>query len=317
MLKLGYVRNKRKKPIYNESLLAGETLRPRKKKNVGDQVGKPEEETVFKQDRYNLRPDFENQVEPETHKHYTAYKSVPTGDVIPAHWLVKYEDGTTGTESAKDVQKHFGLNFMNYCINSCSKKFVSVPVGANKESSLIDWPNLILQEAPKIEYKQGKEDDLCIIKAFASVLHHVGFISEAKELNDKFNHKMYSFTNKDYNLQAIYHYLMKLLPYWLQVTRRGVKDMKWDEDIQNYDLFLGVLKGSDGQVNHAVGIFNNWIFDGNEDIAIPLSKEGLDYCVSTPKTKVEFLKFNDVFLFRENNKHQYLKRKYHFGPDDD
>jgi len=48
-----------------------------------------------------------------------------------------------------------------------------------------------------------------------------------------------------------------------------------------------------------------------------LSKEGLDYFVSTPKTKVEFLKSNDGFLFCENNKHQYLKRKYHFEPDND
>ena len=40
MVELGYVRDKRKKPIYNESLLAGEKLRPRKKKNVGDQVGR-------------------------------------------------------------------------------------------------------------------------------------------------------------------------------------------------------------------------------------------------------------------------------------
>ena len=32
MLKLGYVRNKRKKPVYNESLMARETLQPRKKK---------------------------------------------------------------------------------------------------------------------------------------------------------------------------------------------------------------------------------------------------------------------------------------------
>ena len=91
--------------------------------------------------------------------------------------------------------------------------------------------------------------------------------------------------------------------------------MKWDEDIEDYDLFLGVLKGSDGEVNHAVGIFNNWIFDGNEDIAIPLSKEGLDYCISTPTIQHEFVKFNDGFFFCENFKRQSMKRKYHFELD--
>ena len=44
IVELGYVPNKRKKPIYNESLLAGEKLRPRKKDNIGDQVGKDKDE---------------------------------------------------------------------------------------------------------------------------------------------------------------------------------------------------------------------------------------------------------------------------------
>ena len=43
MVELGYVRDKRKKPIYNESLLSGQQLRPRKKKNVGDQVGRDDD----------------------------------------------------------------------------------------------------------------------------------------------------------------------------------------------------------------------------------------------------------------------------------
>ena len=43
MVELGYVPDKRKRPIYNESLLAGQPLRPKKKKNVGDQVGKDDD----------------------------------------------------------------------------------------------------------------------------------------------------------------------------------------------------------------------------------------------------------------------------------
>jgi len=57
------------------------------------------------------------------------------------------------------------------------------------------------------------------------------------------------------------------------------------------------LEGNDGHANHAVAIFNGWIFDSNEKIAIPLCQEGLDYCVSTKEEKVKFVKFNNGFYF--------------------
>ena len=70
------------------------------------------------------------------------------------------------------------------------------------------------------------------------------------------------------------------------------------------------MEGNDGHANHAVAIFNGWIFDSNEKIAIPLCQEGLDYCVSTKEEKVKFVKFNDGFYFRENSQKKRLKRKY-------
>ena len=162
---------------------------------------------------------------------------------------------------------------------------------------------------PIVRYKQRCEDDLCVPKAFASIVHNVGFVNEAGQIDNRFNDKKYCFTKKDSNLSAVYRYGMEILPNWLQLFRKSVKKVKWDEDIKQFDLFVGVLKGSDGQVNHAVGIFNNWIFDSNEDCAIPLSQEGLDYCVSTPTIRNNFVGFNDGFYFRELGKRQKLKRK--------
>ena len=97
----------------------------------------------------------------------------------------------------------------------------------------------------------------------------------------------------------MYKYGIEVLPNWLQLSRMRIKEMSWNEDINRYDLFVGVLKGSDGHVNHSVWILNNWIFDSNENIAIPLSQEGLDYCVSTPTARVEFVAFNDGFIFEK------------------
>ena len=69
---------KGKKPVYNESLLAGEMLRPRKKnENVGDQVGKERDEPDKIKHRYPIR-DPENPPEQPTHKEIYGYREVPT-----------------------------------------------------------------------------------------------------------------------------------------------------------------------------------------------------------------------------------------------
>ena len=146
-------------------------------------------------------------------------------------------------------------------------------------------------------------------------MHNVGFVKEAEEIDNRFNDKKYCFTKRDNNLTAVYKYGMEILPKWLQLSRKNIKNFRWNEDIKQFDLFLGVLKGSDGQVNHAVGIFNNWIFDSNEDCAIPLSQEGLDYCVSTPTMRNKFVGCNNGLYFRENSKRQRLKRKVCCDPD--
>ena len=129
---------KGKKPVYNESLLAGEKLRPSKKtKNVGDQVGKDDDKPRKVEHRYPTR-DPENPPKVPTHKDIYGYREVPTGDVIPAHWVVRYEDFSSGQEQANDIKRLFGENYMNFCINSASKKIMSVPVGANNELLLTE-----------------------------------------------------------------------------------------------------------------------------------------------------------------------------------
>ena len=277
--------------------------RKRKNNNPGDQVGRSS-----KDKHYDLRPESDDEPD-EIEVTTISRKRVPSGKVIPARWVVSYEDGTIGVEEKDDIQSMFGINFVNFCINNTSSKFLSVPVGANKPSHLVNWAFLIKDNAPRIEYNQKGKDDLCIPKSFASILHHVGFTKEAYNLDRTFNDKKFCFRKNDNNLKVIYRHAIKILPNWLQCTSKNINKIHWN-DIKKYDLFLGVLEGSDGQVNHAISIFNNWIFDSNERIAIPLCKEGLNYCVSTPDSKVDFVKFYHGFFFRENSKHQRLKRFY-------
>ena len=81
-----------------------------------------------------------------------------------------------------------------------------------------------------------------------------------------------------------------------------IREIDWQIDLEQFDIFLGGLIRSDGEANHAVAIYNNWIFDANEKIAIPLCKEGLDYYVSTIDSKHESVSFTGGFYFREQGK---------------
>ena len=92
-IELGYARKREKKPIYNESLLAGTPLKPRKKpKNIGDQVGRKEKEK-FEQTRYELRPPWSEQKEEEVRfKQVQNYRFKGTGQYKPPVWKVQYEE---------------------------------------------------------------------------------------------------------------------------------------------------------------------------------------------------------------------------------
>lgn len=78
---------------------------------------------------------------------------------------------------------------------------------------------------------------------------------------------------------------------------------------KKYNLFVAIIKRLDNIANHAVGIYNSWIFDSNEKVAIPLCQEGLKYCVSTEDEMIQFVSFTCEFYFRESSTNQRLKRK--------
>ena len=90
-----------------------------------------------------------------------------------------------------------------------------------------------------------------------------------------------------------------------------MKDFDWQIDLEQFDIFFGGLVGTDGIANHAVVIYKNWIFDAKEKIAIPLCRDGLDYCVSTIDSRYAFLSFTGGFYLRECGKREKLKRNYY------
>jgi len=77
---------------------------------------------------------------------------------------------------------------------------------------------------------------------------------------------------------------------------------------------LCILKGTDDGINHAITVVENFIFDGNSDVALPLTRENLDWCcasVDNPSASFDkvfhayrFVKVkpSSQFLLRGNDK---------------
>ena len=76
----------------------------------------------------------------------------------------------------------FGKSFVDHLKHMhASGGFINVPVGKVRKSTLMTHKNLNVAGAPNIKYPQG-DVNLCIINSLTSVLHQIGFESEAKAI---------------------------------------------------------------------------------------------------------------------------------------
>ena len=109
-------------------------------------------------------------------------------------------------------------------------------------------------------------------------------------------------------MRAIHEFGQEILSKWLQCKAKFIEGKKLTE-LDQYDLFGRIIKGSDNIANHAIGIYNNWTFDSNESVATPLCQKGLDYCVSTKGIRNQFVSSTGRFFFQQNSKKGRLKRR--------
>jgi len=163
------------------------------------------------------------------------------------------------------------------------------------------FPGLKHEEAPPVHFIQG-DIDRCVFSSLASAFHHThipDLVRVARILQDKSNH-LSGGTDCLRDAKQIVEKYVK----WLQPKRMPRKTFQWDNDINQYMFFVGVIKDSTGSCQHAVTIFRGWIYDSNEPFALPLSQESLDICTwTTSDKKVQeastFVCFVDGWIFQE------------------
>ena len=132
------------------------------------------------------------------------FKEIDTGKFYPDRWRILHEDGTFSEDVDKMyLDKEFGPEYTSFVKTIGSSKYIPRPQFANKDSHLEKWSSLLRANTPSVLYQQDDLSDLCIPKAFASVLHYAGFHEVAKEINSKFNDPKYCYSLKDPNLSYL------------------------------------------------------------------------------------------------------------------
>ena len=68
-------------------------------------------------------------------------------------------------------------------------------------------------------------------------------------------------------------------------------------DLKKEKVYSASLQSTDGGVDHAVTIFNGWIFDSNFPQALPVDKKSFDLCCSTDEIQQSFVKFHKLHTY--------------------
>ena len=131
---------------------------------------------------------------------------VPNGRYKEDKWMLYHNNKSKTSDISKEyIQQQYGKGFTKYCAELSQNKFHSTPRMAKKDSFLYEWPMIIKNEVPEIQCQQSGKGNLCIPKAFASILHYVGFKDEAKQVNDIFYVRKLAFIQCDTNMLFLLH----------------------------------------------------------------------------------------------------------------
>ena len=224
---------------------------------------------------------------------------------VAAQWRAMTSDGQTFPVDEDWVREQFTDHFVKE-LKKNYKGFQDVPVGDYKESHLLRYPHLIVHGAPKIKYQQKDEMNLCVPNALASVLHELGFTEEAITIHE-YGLKQLLYSPAMDAINMIFEKAKEVLPKWLRLSKfpNKKKNIKLSSE-EVTAIILGVLETSDGHRSHAVAVHGGYIYDANETIAIPCTKEGLDYCTSTPTKDSKFLYFRrgiKIYCHSQDKRH--------------
>jgi hypothetical protein len=222
---------------------------------------------------------------------------------IAAHWQC-YSNTTQQMEPIEEdalleyVSAKFLENLKRNSATGC-RKFSPLPPGDSKVH--LEFPEGFVK-GPVIHYRQPAGERICVVASFASFLHSVNCRQHAAQLFSVKN-------NIQESLSVWFNfcsYLQKLSPE-LQLQKYNFE--KFDvNSLVSPDKFgfpdlpiVTCVVDSNGQDDHCITIYKDWIYDGNFSHALPLKKESLDLCCSSDEYQRSFVAMKSTYIIPRFN----------------
>jgi len=226
---------------------------------------------------------------------------------VPMYFLCKWQLNC----SIQALKKGRDSNEYDKLINKgmkCSNTWIEIDAGALKQraynTSIYSSMNL-----PKSYRLHPLGENSCIITSLINAMHYINDIKARDILVGNISK---SLSHDEYGQHAN--------------TRRGFCAVVMNDEVMGYitktlhhfDILknrsmwprICVLKGSDEGINHAVTVVEDYIFDGNTHVALPLMKENLDWCCACDGSPdVKFVNLFHAYRFiKTNPSSQFLLR---------
>jgi hypothetical protein len=194
------------------------------------------------------------------------------------------------------VTKTFGKEFVLALRALTSKgRYVDIPVGSAKMSMLDKFPGLRLKAEPTMKYQQGQQET-CLYSSFASVLYYIGYKDSANVIQQK---AVGATEGGGVNsLKTLSNLVRQLSEIKFMRTQKIKPGIDWKIDLGRDKVLSAVLRSENGGVNHGVTIFGGYVFESNEEQALPLCTESLDYYCSCYPDIFKFVRFHKEVIFR-------------------
>jgi hypothetical protein len=195
---------------------------------------------------------------------------------VPAKWTGKIRNGRIVKLDEAFVRASFGNAFADE-MKKVQKGFVDIPVGDFKHSRLHSHPHLVSSTCPRITFVQTEGKDLCVSKSLASAFFALGWHDQGRKIDDFGETILKGFAMKA--LEQVGEHTKTLFPPWIVITRI-LPGFTWKSDLWPTDVHGG------------------FVFDANENVAMLLCDETLDYCTSTATVKTMFVRCKRDYLYR-------------------
>jgi hypothetical protein len=197
-------------------------------------------------------------------------------------------------------------NWMKKSVNN-KLRYTNIPPGS---SNVI--PSLYVNaNNPTIKFLQ-MEEKTCAYDSFSSVLYHLGYNNEAELLQtfkNNFAHKI-CVSMPSQVMQNIIQFVigsssMKKFTskYLCKKINSSFRVMKWN--FSPGEIIFSTLWTVDGDIGHAVCIYDKYIFDSNTHHALDLSQENLNVsCIGIFSN----LHIGYLFHYRSDDKNEFLSK---------